>query len=89
MVDRMSEQRKSEHNFVVVASRLPVDRAADVLRIPPGTVKSRCARGRARLAVLLDQLRPGSPAGGNGSAAGRVPSKNGDTSQVAGGGRHD
>ena len=27
MVERMSEQRKSEHNFVVVASRLPVDRA--------------------------------------------------------------
>src|SRR5689334_7375003 len=27
MVERMSEQRKSEHDFVVVASRLPVDRA--------------------------------------------------------------
>lgn len=29
--------------------------AAGVLGIPEGTVKSRCARGRARLAVLLDR----------------------------------
>ena len=27
--------------------------AGDILNIPPGTVKSRCARGRARLAVKL------------------------------------
>ncbi|GAA1677986.1 RNA polymerase sigma factor SigM [Fodinicola feengrottensis] len=68
---------------------LPVDQAADILKIPAGTVKSRCARGRARLAVLLDQLRPSaSDHGRNGSTARRVPSKNDDTSDVAGGGKH-
>jgi RNA polymerase sigma-70 factor (ECF subfamily) len=35
----------------------PVDEAAGILDIPVGTVKSRCARGRARLAVLLGHLR--------------------------------
>ena len=32
---------------------LPVDEAARVLGVPSGTVKSRCARGRARLAGML------------------------------------
>ena len=36
---------------------LPVDDAAHVLGIPVGTVKSRCSRGRARLAVSLGHLR--------------------------------
>jgi RNA polymerase sigma-70 factor (ECF subfamily) len=36
---------------------LPVDEAAAVLGVPTGTVKSRCARGRARLAVQLGHLR--------------------------------
>jgi RNA polymerase sigma-70 factor, ECF subfamily len=40
---------------------LPVDQAARVLGIPTGTVKSRCSRGRARLAVSLGHLR--NPAG--------------------------
>jgi RNA polymerase sigma-70 factor, ECF subfamily len=35
----------------------PVAEAAAILEIPVGTVKSRCARGRARLAVLLGHLR--------------------------------
>ena len=34
-----------------------VDDAAQVLEVPPGTIKSRCARGRARLAPLLGHLR--------------------------------
>ncbi|MFC5187079.1 RNA polymerase sigma factor SigM [Actinomadura harenae] len=34
-----------------------VDDAAAVLEVPPGTIKSRCARGRARLAPLLRQHR--------------------------------
>ncbi|MCX4787969.1 MULTISPECIES: RNA polymerase sigma factor SigM [unclassified Streptomyces] len=35
----------------------PVAEAARVLDVPTGTVKSRCARGRARLAPLLTHLR--------------------------------
>jgi RNA polymerase sigma-70 factor (ECF subfamily) len=34
-----------------------VSEAAAILRVPEGTVKSRCARGRARLAALLGHLR--------------------------------
>ncbi len=36
---------------------LPVQEAARVLAVPVGTVKSRCSRGRARLAVSLGHLR--------------------------------
>jgi RNA polymerase sigma-70 factor, ECF subfamily len=36
---------------------LPVDEAARALGVPAGTVKSRCSRGRARLAVSLGHLR--------------------------------
>ncbi|MFD3839900.1 RNA polymerase sigma factor SigM [Streptomyces sp. NPDC058642] len=36
----------------------PVAEAARMLDIPTGTVKSRCARGRARLLPLLTHLRP-------------------------------
>ncbi|MGE6730625.1 RNA polymerase sigma factor SigM [Streptomyces sp. NPDC059900] len=35
----------------------PVAEAAQVLEVPTGTVKSRCARGRARLLPLLTHLR--------------------------------
>ena len=34
----------------------PVAEAAEILEVPTGTVKSRCSRGRARLAVLLADL---------------------------------
>lgn len=34
----------------------PVQEAARILEVPTGTIKSRCARGRARLAVLLADL---------------------------------
>jgi RNA polymerase sigma-70 factor, ECF subfamily len=36
---------------------LPVEEAARALGVPMGTVKSRCSRGRARLAVSLGHLR--------------------------------
>ncbi|MHC0430776.1 RNA polymerase sigma factor SigM [Streptomyces sp. O3] len=41
----------------------PVAEAARVLDVPTGTVKSRCARGRARLLPLLRHLRPDSNEG--------------------------
>lgn len=51
----------------------PVDDAAAMLQIPVGTVKSRCARGRAKLVPLLAHLRnpdatPDVGQGGNGPA---------------------
>lgn len=36
---------------------LSVEEAAAQLGVPKGTIKSRCARGRSRLAVLLEPLR--------------------------------
>ncbi|HET6816938.1 MAG TPA: RNA polymerase sigma factor SigM [Mycobacteriales bacterium] len=36
----------------------PVAEAAAILEVPEGTVKSRCARARGRLAVLLGELGP-------------------------------
>ncbi|MFJ6843998.1 RNA polymerase sigma factor SigM [Streptomyces griseoluteus] len=50
----------------------PVAEAARVLDVPTGTVKSRCARGRARLLPLLTHLRPGASGdGGKEPVAGR------------------
>ncbi len=48
-----------------------VDDAARVLDCAPGTVKSRCFRGRARLAPLLAHLRQ--PTDGNQPGGGHVP----------------
>jgi RNA polymerase sigma-70 factor (ECF subfamily) len=48
----------------------PVAEAAAVLNVPTGTVKSRCARGRARLLPLLTHLRSGS-GGSSGRGGGR------------------
>ncbi|MBA2415798.1 MAG: RNA polymerase sigma factor SigM [Geodermatophilaceae bacterium] len=42
----------------------PVAEAAEILGVPQGTVKSRCARGRLQLAVMLGHLRAGAPASG-------------------------
>ena len=49
----------------------PVADAAEVLGVPIGTIKSRCARGRARLAVTLGHLRE-TEGEGNRNAAGHV-----------------
>ena len=50
--------------------------AAEVLGVAEGTVKSRCSRGRAQLAVLLGHLRPGTPSGPAASEA-REPTNEG------------
>ncbi|CAM5477334.1 RNA polymerase sigma factor SigM [Streptomyces abikoensis] len=72
----------------------PVAEAAEVLDVPVGTVKSRCARGRARLLPILTHLRPGGggspPSGGgrNRSQGTSVPPPAGqsDADPVKGGG---
>src|SRR5690606_32145485 len=43
---------------------------AELLDVPEGTVKSRCARGRARLAVLLGHLHLDAPPGNPAAAPG-------------------
>jgi RNA polymerase sigma-70 factor (ECF subfamily) len=75
---------------------LPVEEAARALDCPSGTVKSRCARGRARLVVLLresgitgtpdssDASHPG-PAEGSGSTSPTGPT--GPTTEQQGGAR--
>ncbi|MEN3614706.1 RNA polymerase sigma factor SigM [Plantactinospora sp. ZYX-F-223] len=50
----------------------PVAEVAEILGVAEGTVKSRCARGRARLAVLLGHLRPAT--GRDPAPSPRVPS---------------
>ena len=58
----------------------PVEEAANILDCPSGTVKSRCSRGRARLATLLADLRgePVRPADSDpaGNAAANDPAGN-------------
>lgn len=55
----------------------PVAEAAEMLGVAEGTIKSRCARGRARMALSLGHLRgrdADHAAGGNRAAAETVPS---------------
>ena len=52
----------------------PVAEAAEILGVAEGTIKSRCARGRARMALRLGHLRSGDDGHGNHPPAGRVPS---------------
>ncbi|MFH0517436.1 RNA polymerase sigma factor SigM [Streptomyces sp. M41] len=56
----------------------PVAEAARILDVPTGTIKSRCARGRARLLPLLTHLRPGGA--GEGKEDGRRRNRTQETS---------
>jgi RNA polymerase sigma-70 factor, ECF subfamily len=53
---RLPEDQRAAIVLVDLEGFSVVD-AAEVLDVPVGTVKSRCARGRARLAVMLGYLR--------------------------------
>jgi RNA polymerase sigma-70 factor, ECF subfamily len=71
--DRLGE-RETATEVLAALRRLPVEQAAavvlvdvegypvaevaEILEVPVGTVKSRCSRGRARLADLLGHLQP-------------------------------
>jgi RNA polymerase sigma-70 factor (ECF subfamily) len=55
----------------------PVADVAAILGISEGTVKSRCARGRARLLPHLSHLRGDSPGQGNQPVTDGVPSEQG------------
>jgi RNA polymerase sigma-70 factor, ECF subfamily len=64
-----------------------VAEAAEILGVAEGTIKSRCARGRARMALTLEHLRPGRSGGGdqahgNRGAAARVPWGSGATTPL-------
>jgi RNA polymerase sigma-70 factor (ECF subfamily) len=72
----------------------PVAEAAVILGVAEGTIKSRCARGRARMAVTLGHLRPSHGAGddghrrstgsaGNRGGADTVPSPSGAAAHTA------
>jgi RNA polymerase sigma-70 factor (ECF subfamily) len=64
----------------------PVAEAAEILGVAEGTIKSRCARGRARMALALGHLRggPDQPATG---ASPPGPAAGGDGGHPAGGNR--
>ncbi len=55
----------------------PVADAAAILGVSEGTVKSRCARGRAKLLPFLAHLRVGDPGRGNRPVADSVPFEQG------------
>lgn len=74
-----------------------VAEAARMMDVAEGTIKSRCARGRARLALLLGHLRPGvggsaaggSAASGNPQTRARVSASAAGPSPDGGSGRAD
>jgi RNA polymerase sigma-70 factor (ECF subfamily) len=85
LADLPAEQRAAI--VLVDVQGYPVAEAAEILGVAEGTIKSRCARGRARMALALAGLRGGNgngavpkpgdaghPAGGNQEAAQTVPS---------------
>jgi RNA polymerase sigma-70 factor, ECF subfamily len=69
------DQLPAEQKAAVVLVDLegyPVDEAARMLDCPPGTVKSRCSRGRSKLAALLREAG-GAPAASHPQPAPTLP----------------
>jgi RNA polymerase sigma-70 factor (ECF subfamily) len=66
---QLPEEQRSALILVDVQG-YPVAEVAVILGIAEGTVKSRCSRGRARLAVLLGHLRTEGNRAGNDGVSG-------------------
>ena len=73
VADALARLRPEQRAAIVLVDLhgFAVDDAAQVLGCPPGTVKSRCFRGRARLAELLADYGPGSGADSSRAAGNR------------------
>ena len=56
VAEALAELPHEQRDAVVVVDmlRCSVAEASHLLNVPPGTVKSRCSRGRAKLSVLLE-----------------------------------
>ncbi len=56
VAEALAELPREQRDAVVVVDmlRCSVAEASHLLNVPPGTIKSRCSRGRAKLSVLLD-----------------------------------
>jgi len=74
---RMLPVRQRTALVLVDMMGYPVADAAAILGVSVGTVKSRCARGRARLLPYLSHLRTNSPLSGNRPGADGVSSEQG------------
>ncbi|GAA1921764.1 RNA polymerase sigma factor SigM [Streptomyces sodiiphilus] len=93
-LDELSDDQRAALVLVDMQG-YPVAEAARILSTPEGTIKSRCARARARLLPLVRHLRtradrPAQPQEGNRAARGSVPAPRdaGETGAVPGGGGH-
>jgi RNA polymerase sigma-70 factor, ECF subfamily len=62
---RQLPQEQAAAVVLVDIEGFSVHDAAEILDVPEGTVKSRCARARSRLAEILADLAPGNPADRN------------------------
>ncbi|MFI9580792.1 RNA polymerase sigma factor SigM [Streptomyces sp. NPDC052236] len=67
----------------------PVAEAARVLEVPVGTVKSRCARGRARLLPMLTHLRANAVDNGDNTEVSMGRNRTPETSVPPGSGQRD
>jgi|SRR5271165_749538 len=74
---RMLPEQQRTALVLVDMMGYPVAEAAEILGVSVGTVKSRCARGRARLLPYLSHLRSNSAMGGNRRSADGVSSEQG------------